>query len=679
MHIDPKLEKDFNLSSEDLKIMQLLKEEAEEISIPLALDPNILKQRLPSENKKPLWKVLSPIMAAAAACFAVMVVGSDTFFKEPDLKISLESVAPGIISEISPDDIFMGKTEIEVSDNFKNNETVKSQIEYQDREISDEPYKEESDAPVLEEQSSVPAEYREVYNKVIELKAKNPAQVKGVARANNFSAVFGENSSFISTRQTDMESKFDTAQFDGKYIYGISEDVKIGYQTVVISKVDSGEFSPVAKLYVDFGMDNDSKFSFSNIRLLSCYVDQSRLLVVGSANYGENDSNIVTAIATYDVSNPENPVLLANSYQDGNLISSRISGGFAYFITRKTVSGPSESNQYSYLPFNMANNRYNAIEDEDIHLSEYAQTPCYIVASSILLKEPYDFYDTKAILADSSDFYIDESSIYFTENIYKDAKLYTSVVRMDFGKGNFDFIGENVVSGRLFDSESIQTYENVLALITMNQNEYTLYTLTDNLYEVNAVKDITAGQKLNSVHFDEENVYLSIKDKVIAFDIMADGTVVRNNISDISETLVNVIPVGKEEAVEIKADEKNTVLSLVLYDVISQRRVREISNVVVVQGDIYSEVLDNPKAMLINKEKGFVGFSYYNYNGENGCYYALYKVDKDGITKKVEYRYPAKTYDQKAFIKGNVLYVTGSSSLAAVNIDTGKTLWEFNF
>ena len=63
---------------------------------------------------------------------------------------------------------------------------------------------------------------------------RDRAQVKGVARAANFSAIFGNNPLLMSARQTDTGSRTDTAQFDGKYIYSISEDLATGNQSVVI-------------------------------------------------------------------------------------------------------------------------------------------------------------------------------------------------------------------------------------------------------------------------------------------------------------------------------------------------------------------------------------------------------------------------------------------------------------
>ena len=80
MRIDPKIKKDFNLSGEQLEFMEMLRREAEDVPVPLALEPNMIKQRLPSKQKTPAWKVLSPIMAAAVACFAIIVVGQQTLW-----------------------------------------------------------------------------------------------------------------------------------------------------------------------------------------------------------------------------------------------------------------------------------------------------------------------------------------------------------------------------------------------------------------------------------------------------------------------------------------------------------------------------------------------------------------------------------------------------------------------
>lgn len=94
MRIDPKIKKDFNLSGEQLEFMEMLRREAEDVPVPLALEPNMIKQRLPSKQKTPAWKVLSPIMAAAVACFAIIVVGQQTLWNMGDPGIS--SDPPGV-------------------------------------------------------------------------------------------------------------------------------------------------------------------------------------------------------------------------------------------------------------------------------------------------------------------------------------------------------------------------------------------------------------------------------------------------------------------------------------------------------------------------------------------------------------------------------------------------------
>ena len=107
-----------------------------------------------------------------------------------------------------------------------------------------------------------------------------------------------------------------------------------------------------------------------------------------------------------------------------------------------------------------------------------------------------------------------------------------------------------------------------------------------------------------------------------------------------------------------------------------------MSSALVVEGDVYSESIDNPQALLTIPEKGLIGFSYIKYDdakGESGCYYALYQLSEEGVVKKVEYRYPGKVYNQRGFVKDNVLYVTSSASLMAFNIDNGKMLWEMKY
>lgn len=726
MRIDPKIKRDFNLTGEQLEFMEMLRREAEDVPVPLALEPDMIKQRLPSKQKTPAWKVLSPIMAAAVACFAVIVVGQQTLWNVRDPGIS--SDPPGVTGTIDEPQTTMpvqpsqepanpdGDTnepprELTISSSggsgsakgtdYSQNPTL--QMPSSDIGSGD------SDVPSSNPGSTVAAsngdysldgegqggtsEYTSVFQKIKELNGKNPAQVKGVARAANFSAIFGNNPLLMSARQTDTGSQTDTAQFDGKYIYSISEDLTTGNQSVVINQVDGNNYRMAAELFVDFGMQNNGSYDFTDIRLLNCYVSQGRLTVVGSASYrqvgSETDpysSNMITAVATYDISSPERPVLISNSYQDGVLLSSRVSGGFLYLVTRKTVSDPVQENVQSYVPFQMTNGEYRTVGAGDIHTSQYAESPCYIVASSILLKEPGTFYDTMAILGDSSELYIDENNIYLADYIYKNGDTYTAIVKSSFGKGNFEYIGEMALLGRLFDSEAIDEYQGVLRVITTRGSDNILYTLDQRLQKVGMMDDIADGEKIQSIQFNKEKIYFVTTDEpdqATVIDVSNASQPVESKKLGLPNRTMPMVPFGDGQMANLVVSQgENPGLKLSLYDMLSPSRIIETATALAVEGDVYSESIDNPQALLTIPERGLIGFSYFKYDGakgESGCYYALYQLNEQGVVKKVEYQYPSKVYNQRGFVKDNVLYVTSSASLVAFNIDTGKMLWEIKY
>lgn len=718
MQIDPKIKKDFNLTGEQLEFMEMLRKEAEDVPVPLALEPDMIKRRLPSKQKIPAWKVLSPIMAAAVACFAVIVVGQQTLWnvQSPDITVDPPGVTgtvenPPAISSTGPveepADSEPGTAESSERSDISSQETfgnaggaessANSALQLPSSDISGGEGNTSSTSAVepggnssTGEMQTSSSKYADVFQKINELKKKNPAQVKGVARAANFSAIFGNNPLLMSARQTDIGSQTDTAQFDGKYVYSISEDLTTGRQSVVISQVDGNNYRMAAELFVDFGMQNDDAFDFSDIKLLNCYVSQGRLTVVGSASYrpigDSSSSDTITAVATYDISNPERPVLISNSYQDGTLLSSRISGGFLYLVTRKTVTDPVEGNLQSYVPVQMTDGKYGALNVDDIHISQYAESPCYIVASSILLKEPDTFYDTMAVLGDSSELYMDENSIYLADYIYRDGNTHTSIVKSDFGKGNFQFVGETDVLGRLFDSESIDEYQGVLRVVTTCGNDNILYTLDQHLEKVATVDNIANDQKIKSLQFSNEKIYfvtMDEPDKVTVIDVSDASQPAELRKLDLPNHIMPMVPFGNGQMASLEILEgDNPGLNLSLYDMLSPSRIIEMSSALVVEGDVYSESIDNPQALLTIPEKGLIGFSYIKYDdakGESGCYYALYQLSEEGVVKKVEYRYPGKVYNQRGFVKDNVLYVTSSASLMAFNIDNGKMLWEMKY
>lgn len=718
MQIDPKIKKDFNLTGEQLEFMEMLRKEAEDVPVPLTLEPDMIKRRLPSKQKIPAWKVLSPIMAAAVACFAVIVVGQQTLWnvQSPDITVDPPGVTgtvenPPAISSTGPveepADSEPGTAESSERSDISSQETfgnadgaessANSALQLPSSDISGGEGNTSSTSAVepggnssTGEMQTSSSKYADVFQKINELKKKNPAQVKGVARAANFSAIFGNNPLLMSARQTNIGSQTDTAQFDGKYLYSISEDLTTESQSVVISQVDGNNYRMVAELFIDFGMQDSDDYDFSDIRLLNCYVSQGRLTVVGSASYrragNASSSDAITAVAAYDISNPERPVLISNSYQDGTLLSSRVSGGFLYLVTRKTVTDPVEENLQSYVPVQMAKGNYEALNVDDIHISQYAESPCYIVASSILLKEPESFYDTMAILGDSSELYMDENSIYLADYIYRDGNTYTTIVKSDFGKGNFQFVGETDLRGRLFDSESMDEHEDVLRVITTCGNDNILYTLDQHLQKIAVVDDIVIDQKIKSIQFSNEKIYfvtLNEPNRVTVIDVSDASLPIESNKLRLPNHIMPMVPFGDGKMANLQILQGDSSgLSLSLYDMLSPSRIIEMSSALVVEGDVYSESIDNPQTLLTIPERGLIGFSYMKYDdakGESGCYYALYQLSEEGVVKKVEYQYPGRVYNQRGFVKDNILYLTSSASLMAFNIDNGKMLWEMKY
>ncbi len=723
MRIDPKIKRDFNLTGEQLEFMEMLRKEAETIPVPMILEPDMVKQRLPSKPKTPAWRVLSPVMAAVAACFAVLVVGQQTIGNifNPGI-VSAPGITDSMIepSFLEPSDSSVSDPSSDQNANASNqqssslpednlSQTVESKTGSDTSSAWKEPASSNATQPSNGGSVSLPpsnpenpgggeivsTEYSSIYQKIQQLNGKNPAQVKGVARAANFSAIFGNNSSLLSTRQTDVGSQTDTAQFDGKYIYAISESVATGAQSVVIYQADGENGRWAAELSVDFGMQSNSQYEFTDIHLLNCYVNQGQLTVVGSASYKRagsaapvDGSNIMTAVATYDISTPEHPVLISNVYQDGILLSSRLSGGFLYLVTRKTVSDPVGALPESYLPLQMANGRYRTVSTDDIHISPYAESPCYIVASSILLKQPASFYDTAAILGDSSELYISDSNIYLADYTYRGGNTYTTIVQCGYGKGNFDYIGGTALLGRLYNSEAMEEYQNALRVITTRGNNNTLYVLDDRLTQIGGMEDVTEGQKLKSVQFHREKIYFVTAEEsnsVTLLDVSDVAQSVKVEKLGLSDRTMPMIPFGDDRMVNLELQTgAEPGLRLSLYDMLSPRRIiMETASALVAEGDVYSEAIDNRQALLTIPEQGLIGFSYFKYDnkkGESGCYYLLCQLgDDEEVVKKVEYRYPGKVYNQRGFVKDNVLYVVSSSSIVAFQIDSGKNLWQVDF
>ena len=206
------------------------------------------------------------------------------------------------------------------------------------------------------------------------------------------------------------------------------------------------------------------------------------------------------------------------------------------------------------------------------------------------------------------------------------------------------------------------------------------------LQKVATVDNIANGRKIKSLQFGNEKIYfvtLDEPDQVTVIDVSDVSQPVESKKLRLPNHIMPMVPFGDGQMANLQIVQgENSGLSLSLYDMLSPSRILEMSSALVVEGDVYSESIDNPQALLTIPEKGLIGFSYIKYDGtkgESGCYYALYQLSEEGVVKKVEYQYPSKVYNQRGFVKDNILYVTSSASLMAFNIDNGKMLWEMKY
>ena len=120
------------------------------------------------------------------------------------------------------------------------------------------------------------------------------------------------------------------------------------------------------------------------------------------------------------------------------------------------------------------------------------------------------------LLGDSSELYIDENNVYLADYIYKNGDTYTTVVKSSFGKGNFEYVGETALLGRLFDSEAIDEYQGVLRVITTCGNDNILYTLDQRLQKIGTLDNIAGGLKIKSIQFNKEKVYFVTTDEPLS-------------------------------------------------------------------------------------------------------------------------------------------------------------------
>lgn len=497
----------------------------------------------------------------------------------------------------------------------------------------------------------------------------------------------------------------DVIKTDGTYIYKVISgfDNDTGYTTyrLTITKTDNGNLNTITSFDLEDIIkkkNSDDRIQFQEFYLY----DDQLILMYSRNNYSVDDPVNESLIAIYDLKDKAKPKKVKTLSQSGYYESSRISNGYLYTISNFSDTSLADKKKYtSYIP----SINGEIIECNNIYYPKDVVMETTYVVTSLDLKNPLDFTDTKAVPTTGGRSYVSDSSIYFYADIYSDVTK-TEIMKVGYEDGILTVGNSAVVAGYLYDSFALSEYNGYLRIIaTIPSNN--VFAFREAVITENSSSSLVA-EDVNALYILDQNMELEGKltglapgEQIYSARFMGDiGYFVTYRNTDPLFSVDLSDPANPKILGELKIPgfsnylhfySENTLLGigqetdpdtqeflglkLSMFDISNPSDVKEEDKYIIENSD-FSDALYNHKAIMIDPEKNIFGFMYYGAKGDGyqyGYYYATYTYDEtEGFIETAcyeindgsEYEYDAV----RGLYIGDYFYLATNKSITSYEI-----------
>lgn len=574
------------------------------------------------------------------------------------------------------------------------------------------------------------AEYEEIYAAIRENAADQyrtaygtadmaSAEVQNTAGAERGSGAEEEKAMAADYSGTNVQvagiDEGDLVKTDGVYIYALQQ------QKILIYEAAGAETKKLSEIETetDQGKTGNAYEIFVNgdtlAVVLSVYEDPNGPEVKGKAAYDMAwIGKEMTRIDFYDISDRTKPKLKSSAGQDGYQIASRMIGEKIYLVTNYCVFTPGDPDApETYVPCLYRGTEKETAACENIAILPESKSTAYTVVAA------YDMASGKvganqSLLGGGETIYMNQEHLFLAQNKYAEEKSAlrqegpytvvdveasadTVIVKYDVSEGKILLEAETEVPGHLTDQFSMDEKDGYLRVVTTrDQQSYSiftdkekgfenyewkdpeisngLYVLDENLEIAGKIENLAPGEQVYSVRFDGETGYFVTfrrVDPLFSVDLKnpKDPVILGElKIPGFSEYL-HMYDEGLLFGLGYQADEKTGQtqgMKMSMFDVSDPANVTEKHQMNLGEG--WSEALYNHKAILISKEKNFIGFP----KGET---YVIYGFDEEkGFFLRAEAETGELGYGARGLYIGDNAYLVSGDKVCVMDLKELKII-----
>lgn len=577
-----------------------------------------------------------------------------------------------------------------------------------------------------------PASYQELYNLICQIDeeikyATDDELIQGSAEnAMDLDSTTTNGSSSNNNRseqdyydtnsQVDQVAEADIVKTDGVYIYSCYQQRDYITNAVAIAKADNGKLSACSvisaeQIASDISCDDfiiQEMYILNNKLILLCDGRQpSQQALANSADediIGEMASIAcgvsyynATYILTYDVSNPDQPKLLASLVQDGSYNTSRLTNGYLYTFSEKYAYHPVDYEEYNmYVP----HIDEQPLRCEDIFLPECPESSSYQVMTGISIAQPDQFISSKAVLSGGGTYYVSSENIYFAQySWFSKGTPQTEILKFHYSEGSIQPEGSVKIDGYLLNQFSMDEYEGYLRIAvtipptynniiygkavddvatTSESNLQTnaLYIMNSDMDIVGYIDNLAPDERIYSVRFMGETGYFVTyreTDPLFSVDLsdpehpqIMDALKIpgfSNYLHFYSDDLLFGLGEEIDPSTGMFVGAK-----LSMFDISDPYNITELDKTVI--PDVYySTAQYNHKSLMIDPERNLIGFYTECYNNRNYEYKEAYVIYSYTLEEGFQEEFTCILSDDLIFSQGATEYGMNFYNIRGLYID----------
>ena len=446
----------------------------------------------------------------------------------------------------------------------------------------------------------------------------------------------------VSKTNTQVEGvdEADIIKSDGKYIYTIKK--ADSYYSTYGSSDDTESHLAESTLNI-ISIENPSDMKvvynekFSGGKTISeMYLVGDKLVIIGRQNV---KGKICSFTMMYDITSRVAPKKVRELSQDGSYISSRMIGNTVYLISEADIPRKDKYEEDDVVPTvydNCVSEERRKIASEDIVLPSKVSELSYTIVSETDIADDKKPSMVKATFGSSDTVYSSRENLYVVAAYNNRRGVHEDLITiMKFSlTGGMKFDSSVKVAGRVLNQYSMDEYKGDFYIATTHRNSSGVdssgvYAYDKNFKKISDLTNLAPTESIYSVRYKGDKIYmvtfrqtdpLFVIDRTSPAKIKVEGELKIPGFSNYMHPYSNNIMLGFGE----DGDENGTngLFKVSLFDVTNPEEPKEVQTVVPFAKDndyTYSEIQNNPKALMFSKEKNIIGFpmslDYYDNEG----------------------------------------------------------------